>query len=110
MSKPKARRSPTMTPQPKTEVTREVCDLKTERIQDALERDKERLDKHSEMLDTISQCNVTLTQLLKNHESRLADHHTRLDSLERRPGSLWDRLLGAFISAAVAALVAFLTA
>ena len=55
------------------EVSREVCDLKTGRIQDALSRDKERLDKHSEMLDTISQCNITLTELLKNHESRLAE-------------------------------------
>lgn len=92
-----------------SEVTKEVCELKSGRLRDALVRDKERLDKHSEMLDSISQCNVALTELLKNHESRLTDHHNRLDSLEHRPGVFWDKLLVSVISAAVSLFVGYLT-
>ena len=82
-------------------VSRELCDVMTERME-------ERLAKHSETLDDLKECTVKLTQILEVHNEKLSDYGERLIHLERRPTRWAERVGTALISALAAALVSLL--
>ena len=84
-------------------VTRERCDLMTERTE-------RRLEKHGETIDELKTCTVKLTEMLAVHNEKLSDYGARLITLESRPGRLLDRVGTALISALATAAVALLLA
>lgn len=88
--------------------TKELCDERSEHFKEQLALGKERMDKHSETLDRLDKLITEMATISKNHDETLRLHEKRLQGLEKRPGTLWDKVISGIISAAVAAFMALI--
>lgn len=86
-------------------VTERECEVYREMQKERFGRDKERLDDLEQLTREISICNTRLAALAETHTERLGDHDRRIDTIEKRPGSLWDKVIFGIISAVVSAVV-----
>lgn len=89
-------------------VTERECEVYREMQKERFARDKERLSDLEQLTREISHCNTRLAALAENHAKQLNDHELRLDTIEQRPGSLWDKVVFGIISAVVSAVVSIL--
>ena len=90
-----------------------VVDERFSRDKQDIEEIKKGLEDKDERLRRIETLTVEMGEMLKNHDRILADHDKRLETLESKPGKLWDTLVTEIIkllaSGAVGALLAYLT-
>lgn len=68
-------------------------------------RDKHDIDELKQLTRKVSECSIKLSEIAKQQTEKIKDHENRLDELERRPGSLWDKVVSGIIAAAVAYLM-----
>jgi hypothetical protein len=119
-------------------ISEEVCNGHKEVVDERFARDKERLNnleetqrqlsslsvQFGEMIKNQSQqiiglssdskemmaCNIKLTELVAAHSKQIENHEQRLDTIEKKPSTWLDRIIGwilaAFISGCVAIVVA----
>lgn len=87
-------------------ITERECEVYRQLQRERFVRDKERLDDLEKLAREMSVCNTRLAALVEAQTKQLNDHETRLDSIEQRPGSLWDKVISGIVSAVVAAVVA----
>ena len=80
-------------------VSRDLCEVMTERMET-------RLNKHGETLDELKTCAVRLTEIAEAHNEKLSDYGRRLGILERNPARFLERAVTALLTALAAALVA----
>ncbi|MDP4133554.1 MAG: hypothetical protein Q8882_06040 [Bacillota bacterium] len=85
-----------------------LCDEKMKNIDEKVEREEKRIEKLEENSMKLTELSVQLTEIIKSHACCLSDHEERLDSLEKRPGMWFDKVIAAGISALIAALVSAL--
>lgn len=87
-------------------VSKDICEAKMNMHDERFRRDKERLDKFEESIAKLNEASALLTQMLAIHSEDIKDHASRITTLEHRPGSLWDKLIGGIIGAVSGGLVA----
>ena len=94
-------------------VTEEVCGERQKNAAERFSRDKERLDLQEKKMEKVSDLSIQMGEMLKRHDDELQNHDKRLETLESKPGKLWDTLIMEVIkllaSGAVGAVIAYLT-
>jgi predicted nuclease with TOPRIM domain len=94
-------------------VTEEVCGERQKNAAERFSRDKERLDLQEKKMEKVSDLSIQMGEMLKRHDDELQNHDKRLETLESKPGKLWDTLIMEIIkllAAGVAgAVIAYLT-
>ncbi len=88
---------------------REVHEKDMQIMDERFKRDAERLSSLEEMQRQFLTLQGQLTEILKNQTKQLDGHETRLCGLEKKPEQWFERVAGGFLSALIAALVAYLT-
>lgn len=88
-------------------MTAVLCQERMHNHDERFSRDKERLDNHENRIKTTEEAVILLTSLQAKTTEEAKEAADRLRRLERRPGALWDRVIGAAISALVAGVIAY---
>ena len=94
------------------QVTPSACEAHRQIMDERFDRDYRRLNNLEKRQDyevdrrqEIEKLNVQMGEILKNQSNKLDNHDGRITTLEHRPGSLWDKVSMAAITAIVGALV-----
>lgn len=87
-------------------VTEEVCTERQKNAAERFARDKERLDLQEKKMEKVSDLSIQMGEMLKRHDDELQNHDKRLETLESKPGRLWDRVIFALIGAIASGFVA----
>ena len=74
-------------------VTEEVCGERQKNAAERFSRDKERLDLQEKKMEKVSDLSIQMGEMLKRHDDELQNHDKRLETLESKPGKLWDTLI-----------------
>ena len=85
--------------------TKEMCDERTRHIESEIKGGLKRLDKHSEALDKLLELTTEIATINKNLGETIISHEKRILGLEERPGTYWDKVISAIISAVIAYLI-----
>lgn len=88
---------------------REVHEKDMQIMDERFKRDAERISSLERMQEDFLKLSGQLTEILKNQTKQLDEHDTRICSIEKKPGQWYERIAGGFLSALIAAIVAFFT-
>jgi hypothetical protein len=91
-------------------VSKEVHEKDMQIMDERFKRDGDRLITLERMQEDFLKISTQLTEILKNQTKILDDHGERICALEKKPGLWFDRSIAAFLSATVAALIAYIVA
>lgn len=88
-------------------VTEQLCAARRNTDDERFARDKSRLGKVEQRLDDmeklmheVSQCNAKLTLMVENLNKSSDDHEDRISEIEKKPGTYWEKVVLAIITAA----------
>lgn len=84
-----------------------MSDVQEMRCEERYGRTKERLDKQEKKLDDIQRLTIEMSELNKSLAASMKEQGKRIAALEEKPTKKWDLVISGIISAAVAALMAF---
>ena len=79
-------------------VSKEYCVSNHKNVDERFGRDLERIRATEELTRKLSDLTIEMQQMIKRHDEELKDQNTRISALEKRPGQLLDKIVGALIS------------